>query len=144
MKAEAFRARKKGPNENQGCWPCQGCLILPSALRCCLQKMNCFLSTSDRPFLAGPKTCLTLPAAFLGSDIESRRADWRWFGVYTKQEECISFPYDFLTEKHLNLDIFIYKWDLEVYLFTFVSSLNGKGRKKDADFLCSIHFMKLL
>lgn len=118
--------RKERPDENRGCWPCQGCLILPNTLRCCLQKMNCFLYTSDCPFLAGPETYLNF-ASRISGDWYQIKSGWLTliWSLY-KTGKVHTFSIWFFTEKHLNLDMFIYKWNLEVYLFMFVSSLKRK------------------
>lgn len=91
---------KERPNEYQGPWPCESCLIVPNALSCCLQKSNFFFffkSTSDFPLfnwsrnlfqLCQPQSWGLIPNQdrLIDADLE----------FYTKQEECISFPYDFL------------------------------------------------
>lgn len=68
--------RKERSNENQGCWPCEGGLILPNALRCCLQKINCFLSTSDCPSLAGPETYLNFATHLSGVWYQIKTGQW--------------------------------------------------------------------
>lgn len=126
MKAKAFHARKEDlMRPNLGLC---GRLILANALRCCLQ-INCFITVS---FLASPEIYFKfLWSHFWGLIPNQDRLIDADLELIQSRKIAYLFPCDFFTgQKNLNLALFIYKWNLEVYLFMFVSSLKRKGRAR--------------
>lgn len=131
--------QKERSNETRGCWLCEGRLILANALRCCLQKINRFLSTTSCPFLASPEIYLNFASHISGVWYQIKTGwlmlIWNLYKAGRVHTFSIWF---FYRKKILNLALFIYWWNPEVYLFMFVSSLKRKEEWREREKLIAV------